>query len=305
MPTFKFLGILGLSIVRNPLLIGLWELERNTIISKVATDGEVELGSLNPSHRKIVPNRNPLKYKGLCVFGRSPKRCKSLFYNHLQPMSSPANAMPTNSKKIFGLSLATSITSAIIPLSNETTNQPKQRKLKMTRTRRTPAEIAADLANKAQEAAARAAVADAVTNPILAPLASAIKSAQSKFNMLKRSFADTNPNSFDNRKRAFELRIVEVEAGAALAAAQCSDAEATIEALKGELDSLSRDIANGHTITETEVSNILATYGPSSFPALENAFKAAHDARKSFKGGIGATPNSIVAETPTEMEAAN
>jgi hypothetical protein len=159
----------------------------------------------------------------------------------------------------------------------------------MTRIKRTPQQIADDLRIKAEQAAFKAQVADASTNPTLAPLADALKKAQTKVNALKRAFADTNPNSFDNRIRGFNLRIAEIEAGAKLAAAQLEDADATVDALKADFDDFAVAVSNGRNIDDiaTDVQSTINSYALSAFPELEVAFEAAQYARKSFKAGIG------------------
>jgi hypothetical protein len=173
----------------------------------------------------------------------------------------------------------------------------------MTRTRRTPAQIAADLADKAAAAAIRADIAAVSTDPKLAPLVEGIKTTQTKVNQLRRKFADTNPESFDNRIKAFNLRIAEANAGAMLAAAQLADAENTVKALKTDLESFSSALAAGEAIDE-DLAQVAGSYSLASFPDLEKAFEIAHLARKAFKGSILADKDEPMADAaPAEVSA--
>lgn len=155
----------------------------------------------------------------------------------------------------------------------------------MTRIRRTPAQIAADLATKAQIAADRAAMVDASANPALAPVVDALKRYQAEANRLKRSFSSTNPNSFGNRKRAFELRLEEIATAERLADAQLSDAEYFVRTIKNDLGDLSASLADGQDISDI-VPGIVAGYASLPHIALEAAFDAAHKARKEYKASV-------------------
>ena len=171
----------------------------------------------------------------------------------------------------------------------------------MTRTRRTPAQIAADLAEKAASAQIRADIANATSDPILAPVADALKAAKAHLNQLKRSLVDTNPNSFVNRRRAFQLRLEEIDAAETLAMAQLSDAEYPVGVIKDDLGDLASGIADGNVVADI-IPGIVAGYSMPKHETLELNYELAHRARKEYKGNIVADAASIAPQEDTQNE---
>ena len=154
----------------------------------------------------------------------------------------------------------------------------------MTRNRRTPEQIAADLAVEAQKAQERAALSAAKQNPVLDPLRNKIKKVQTRLAGLKRKFEPTNPQSFDNRLQSYILRMDEIEAGRELAEAELNNTAALLDCLRQDLEGLSQRSAAGEDIAAEAA--IAASAEPRIFEDLQERFNYAVAKRKMFKGSV-------------------
>ena len=149
----------------------------------------------------------------------------------------------------------------------------------MSRTRRTPAETAAELGAKLAKAEAAARMDDAKSNPLLSPLADAVESARDQRTVLSRK--RSGPQSFDNRRAKHTLWIDQINCEEDL---NVANTEATISLL-GQLDSALSDLADkiaaGIDVSPEEVESYAETEAQ-TFPTLEDAVIDAQEDRKNF-----------------------
>ena len=134
----------------------------------------------------------------------------------------------------------------------------------MSRTRRTPAETAADLRAKLAKAEAAARMDEAKSNPLLSPLADAVESARDQRTVLSRK--RSGPQSFDNRRAKHTLWIDQIN---------CE------EDLNSALSDLADKIAAGIDVSPEEVESYAETEAQ-TFPTLEDAVIDAQEDRKNF-----------------------
>jgi len=91
------------------------------------------------------------------------------------------------------------------------------------------------------------------------------------------------PESFENRRRKFELRLAEIDAGETLAINEDHNLRMQRDYLRKEIDRLADEIANGYDFPDTVVEDILngVPLGVNLNPYVAD-FQNAQDARKEF-----------------------
>ena len=149
----------------------------------------------------------------------------------------------------------------------------------MSRTRRTPAETAADLRAKLAKAEAAARMDEAKSNPLLTPLAAAIEEARDQRTVLSRK--RSGPQSFDNRRAKHALWIDQINCEEDLNVADTEATLALLEQLDSALSDLADKIAEGISVSPEEVESYAETEAQ-TFQGLERAVLDAQQERKNF-----------------------
>jgi len=149
----------------------------------------------------------------------------------------------------------------------------------MSRTRRTPAETAADLRAKLAKAETAAAMDEAKANPSLSPIAEALQTARDEKTALSRK--RSGPQSFENRRVKHALWIHQIEAEDNLNSAQIESLSDQIGLLEYALTECANTVAAGGDLNMDLVKNSAAT-GKETFPDLEHEVETAKIARASY-----------------------
>lgn len=151
----------------------------------------------------------------------------------------------------------------------------------MARTTKTPQEMVQTLEAKLAAAKAKEARTVAEGNPVIAKLLSYRESIQKDLTVNGREL--NGPQSYKNRRKGFELRLAEINAGEAMAQAQNVEYMAQRAYLDNAIAGMSTTIANGGNVSPDEVQTVLDNLpSDSMLPSLIANFNHAHDARKSF-----------------------
>ena len=153
----------------------------------------------------------------------------------------------------------------------------------MARSTKTPAEMVLELETKLAAAKAKEAATVAAGNPELAGLVQFRDSIKADLLIVGREL--NGPQSYDNRRKGFELRLTEIDTGKAYATAQQSVYIARRNYLDTQIGILCEAIASGKEMDVAgEVRNVLRTLpeGPVNFDALRIAAETAYNARKAF-----------------------
>lgn len=150
----------------------------------------------------------------------------------------------------------------------------------MARTTKTPAQIREELEAKLARAQQNEAKALASDNPLMAKLNEAINSYSKDINILSREL--NGPDSYSNRRKAFQLRLAAVDAGEALANALDADYRAAKAYLQGESAKVVELIANGGEFTDAMLADILDGVPTSDRSALVEASNNADAAWRKF-----------------------
>ncbi len=151
----------------------------------------------------------------------------------------------------------------------------------MARTTKTPAEMVAELENKLATAKAKEARETAENDPILSRLTSYRDSVQKNYTIAGCEL--TGPQSFDNRRKGFNLRLDEINAGQRLAEAKKAQFAAQRSYLDSRIAEFAAMIAAGKPVDAAMVQEVLDNLpADSSIPGMVDAFEVAHNARKAF-----------------------
>lgn len=166
-------------------------------------------------------------------------------------------------------------------------------------TTKTPAQIVQELQNRIAGVQAREAKALASQNPQVASLYATLDSYRKDIATISRQ--TTGPQSFANRRRGFELRLVEIAAGEALATAQDAHYRSVTEYLKAQIQNFSQRVANGDMPSNEDVQTVLSNLPVADTVALQEAYNVAHAASKAFIASKKAETNEpAAAETPAQ-----
>ena len=165
------------------------------------------------------------------------------------------------------------------------------------RTKKTPAELRVDLEAKLEAVKTREARQLAKDDPQASRLQNVYDSLAKDIAALSRQLH--GPQSFVNRRKAFELRMAEIDAGEALAVAQDALYREAREYLKTALDNVADDIVKCGAVSQATVDTILEDIPcGASILELEEAYFLAHTARKAF------TENRSQKNEKTQVEGA-
>ena len=171
----------------------------------------------------------------------------------------------------------------------------------MARTTKTPAEMVLELETKLAAAKAKEAQQVAKGNPELDKLAQFRDSIKADLLIVGREL--NGPQSYDNRRKGFELRLAEIDTGKAYATAQQATYIAQRNYLDTQIGILCEAIASGKEMDVAgEVRNALANLpeGPVNLDALRVAAETAYNARKAFTAS-----RSAKGSTESEMTLAD
>ena len=168
----------------------------------------------------------------------------------------------------------------------------------MARTTKTPAEMVLELETKLAAARAKEAQQVAKGNPELDKLVQFRDSIKADLLIVGREL--NGPQSYDNRRKGFELRLTEIDTGKAYATAQQATYIAQRNYLDTQIGILCEAIASGKEMdVASEVQNVLATLpeGPSNISELQTAAETAYNARKAFtasRSAKGSTESEMI-----------
>jgi hypothetical protein len=160
--------------------------------------------------------------------------------------------------------------------------------------KKSPTEIRLELEARLEAAKLREARVAAQDNPYMSQVQEVYDSYSKDIAALSRSM--NGPQSFQNRRDGFRLRLAEIGAGERLALAQDENYRAIREHLKNELSTLAQSIADGGDVTQADIDSILSGIPTEDFSDLQDAFTIAREARKAFTSSKGGEAKAELAE---------
>lgn len=160
-------------------------------------------------------------------------------------------------------------------------------------TKKTPAELIAELETRLLNTRLKAAKSVAADNPQVSKIQSVLDSYTKEITDYSRKLV--GPNSFENRLRGIVFRQAWIEAEQAEIVASDRLARSCKDYLQHSLADMSMRVSNGETIGDEFVDTVLANVPTdSNLPALMQATTEAHTAWKTFTDA-----NKAKVSTPT------
>jgi len=141
-------------------------------------------------------------------------------------------------------------------------------------------EVLAALENRKNAVLAQAALETAKGNPIVTKLSEFRAEVSKDINSLSRELK--GPNSYANRRIAFQARLEAIDKGEALATARDNGLRAAREYLDTTIAALAARIVNGETLTDADLSTAMDGLPQIEFPELQEAFDNANTAWKAL-----------------------
>ena len=153
------------------------------------------------------------------------------------------------------------------------------------RSNKTPTQIRVEIETKLNAAKAREARALAIDNPMIQKVQEVYDSYSADIAAISRQLK--GPQSFENRRQGFVLRIREIEAGEALTLAQDGHYRNVRDYLKARLAELAEVVASGESVSQDAINSTMENVPTADFPKLYDAFELAQSNRKAFTAARG------------------
>lgn len=162
-------------------------------------------------------------------------------------------------------------------------------------TTKTPQQLFEEAQKKAEAAKVRLAKATAATNPQIATLNGVLDSYNKDIAAFSRKLVGRN--SFANRLRSLELRKAWVEAEQREIVASDAAVRKVKDYVQHSIAGLSVRIANGETVTDADVQEVMNNLPTSNLYELTITTMEAETAWRSFTESIAASANDPAANT--------